>query len=295
MVMEYLVIDIGGTKIKFGIFSKQGIKSFSAKLDTPDNKAEFTQIIERLIRKYRNQIKGVAISVPGKVNVKKGIVYYGGSLPYLDKYNFKGVIQAIVPTLKVRLQNDGKAGILGEKWRGCLQNDNNAAAIVLGTAVGGGIILNGQILEGSHFQAGEFSFLPNNIKAQGKECFTGTSGSAVKMIETCTGILGLANRQDGRKVFEELKAHNSKIWPLFSEYCRGIAYLILGLQAILDLDSYVIAGGISANSILITEIRRAYEQVASGTPFVKPVIKQARLQNDANLYGALYTLLQTVK
>lgn len=293
--MNYLAIDIGGTKIKYGLLADTGQKLFSATLKTPQSLSSFKAALSQLISEYQAQVAGVAISVPGKVDSYAGIVYHGGALPFLDGLNFKELVAQVNADLTFALQNDGKAGALAEKWQGSLQAYDNACAIILGTAVGGGIILNGKIYAGSHHQAGEFSYLPSNIYAQGFDRLSGTSGSAVQMIERAAAKLGLVDLQDGPTVFAQIKQQNSKVWPIFQEYCQAVAYLVLGLQAVLDLEAYTIGGGISANEILLTEINRAYDRLSGDFPFEKPAIKQATLQNDANLYGALYQLLTTQK
>lgn len=71
-------------------------------------------------------------------------------LNFAQRYKKLGIPVAVI--------NDGKASVLAENWLGSLKDLNNCAAITLGTGVGGGIIVNGRLLNGVHFQAGEISF-----------------------------------------------------------------------------------------------------------------------------------------
>lgn len=96
------------------------------------------------------------MAVPGKVDHHDETIYGGGALQFLDQVNLPAALQLAVP---VSVENDGKAAALAELWLGNLKNVQNGAAVVLGTGVGGGLILNGQLYAGSHFQAGELSFM----------------------------------------------------------------------------------------------------------------------------------------
>jgi len=98
----------------------------------------------------------LAFAVPGKVDHHDETIYGGGALQFLDQVNLPAALQLAVP---VSVENDGKAAALAELWLGNLKNVQNGAAVVLGTGVDGGLILNGQLYAGSHFQAGELSFM----------------------------------------------------------------------------------------------------------------------------------------
>ncbi|WP_225868664.1 ROK family protein [Companilactobacillus kimchii] len=184
-------------------------------------------------------------------------------------------------------------------WLGNLKDIKNGAAIVLGTGVGGGIIMNHQLIYGSHFQAGEVSFLVNNSKKLGYDDLEGSSGSAVKMINECATKLGLNNKNDGKRVFEEINKDNDSIMPIFERYCRNIATLIHNIQAIIDLDRYVIGGGISSQPIVAQTINQEFIKLRSEVPIIqttlsKPKIINSKFKNDANLYGALYNWLMNM-
>ncbi|XBG76899.1 ROK family protein [Enterococcus cecorum] len=185
-----------------------------------------------------------------------------------------------------------------------MQGHPNSAIITLGTGVGGGLILNDQIFRGSHFQAGELSFLYGG-KLEDKPILYGLRGSAVKMIHDIGKALHFENLGDGKAAFQAIIQKEEQAVKIFENYCRDIAILILDMHAMLDLTHYAIGGGISAQPILIEEINRQYDLLADsildrGIKIVKlslqrPQIIAATLGNDANLYGALYGLVNTEK
>ncbi|MBF6979272.1 ROK family protein [Aerococcaceae bacterium zg-BR22] len=295
----YLVIDVGGTYIKFAKMTEDGRIIDSGKVVTPKDSLElFWQLIDGIIDAHRGDIAGVAFSIPGKVDTKEGTVYFGGSLPYLHGEKIAEKVSEKYG-LKCAVQNDAKAAALAELWQGSLKNVKDAAVIVLGTGVGGGIILDGKIRYGSHFQAGEFSLSILDASKDGADKIMGLIGSAVEMVRRVNRTLGNEDEMDGVLAFEGIKQKHPEAMKIFEQYCLNIAYLIVNIQSYYDLEVYAIGGGISAQNILVEEIQRQYQTFLDSAPllkmnFPKIEIKQAHFANDANLYGALYTLLEEI-
>jgi len=294
---NYLSIDIGGTNLKYGILNNAGNLIYHDKVKTPkDNIVEFTNILFSIIDKYQDQIKGIAISSPGKIDKKNGTIYHGGSLPFLDHINLKDVIEKKY-NIFTNIENDGKSAALAELWLGNLQGIENAAAIVLGTGVGGGIVLDGHLLYGQHSQAGEFSFMMNDFKNNDfMQAAVGANTSAVNMIKEIGTRLNLSDPSDGIIVFNYINNKDRNIFPIFENFCNYVAKLILNIQSVVDLQRIVIGGGISAQPILTETINKKYDQLLTEVPIIgetltRPEILNAKFQNDANLYGALYGLL----
>ena len=298
MKKDYLAIDVGGTNIKYGILDHSGILLFNDKV--PSNchcLDEFYQILDKIIRPNLKRIKGIAVSVPGKVDVRTGTVYFGGALPFLNGATIKKTLEDKYHIL-VGVENDGKSAALAELWLGSLNDVSNSAVIVLGTMVGGGIILDHHLIRGSHFQAGEISFVLDHFRSSGsgQNTIIGNTCSAVKMIEQIATTLDLPDKKDGKRVFEEIIHGNPQAVEIFENYCYQVAQLIMDLQAVIDVEKVAIGGGVSAEMILIREINRQYDKLMLANPvlsktFTRPKLVQAKFRNSANLYGALYALL----
>lgn len=296
MKNNYLSIDIGGTQIKYGIFDRSGNLIEHGRLKTPTSgQSEFTKSIYQLIEKYINTVRGVAFSVPGRVHPDTSVIDFGGALPYLDGLNLRQKLtEHFGNNLLVSVENDGKAAALAELWMGNLLNEKDAAAIVLGTGVGGGIILDGKLFRGVHYQAGELSFMSAK---NGNEDY-GTYGSAVLMIQKIARHFHFSDLNDGATVFELINRHEPYAYQIFTEYCQRIACLILSIQSVIDLRKYVIGGGISAQPIVADTIREQFYQLLhhlklDNNGVTPPAIIRAHFGNDANLYGALYCLLSS--
>lgn len=296
----YLSIDIGGTNLKYGLLDRAGHLIEHDKVPTPTSGLDdFMQVLTSIIDTQISRVRGIAISVPGKIDVSQGVVYFGGSLPFLDKVPL-GKQLSEKYHVPVGLENDGKAAAMAELWLGNLQQTPNSAAVVLGTGVGGGIILNGQLLYGTHFQAGEFSFMLNDFKNSNFiDAAVGGNTSAVGMIRNIGTELSLKDPADGIAVFQQIKAGNPIAVTKFKHFCNYVAKMILNVQSVVDLQRYVIGGGISAQPLVVKTINAEYNQMLAATPIIqdsltKPEIIAAKFGNDANLYGALYSLLQQV-
>lgn len=292
----YLAFDIGGTDLKYGLLDRSGNLLLQRK--QPTVKRDLTSFIRQLVDIadiYRDRFRGIAVCSPGKVDIKRKIIHYGGSLPFLDGANLQTMLGDVFH-VPVGVENDAKAATLAEMWLGQLQHVRSGVMITLGSEVGGGIMINHQLLHGTHFQAGELSFIPYSHRAADWGSFTGQTCSAVNLVKAVNRVLGTDDLADGLAAFAAINAHDQRVWPIFASFCQRVAYTILTLQAVLDMQRVVIAGGISAQPVLLQTINQAYDNLAQacyrlGHEFVKPDIVPAHFKNNANLYGALYALL----
>ncbi|GFZ26812.1 ROK family protein [Lactobacillus corticis] len=296
--MKQLVFDIGGTNIKYALFSATGELLEKAQRPTPDNLASFKSLLEQIAGQYQGQFDGIAVCAPGTIDGEKQLIHYGGALQYLDGLDL--TILADKFQVPVRAINDGKAAALAELWRGQLVGINNGCVMTLGTGVGGGIVINGELLSGNNFQAGEFSWviLDANRSVLGN---AGRLCSAVKMIEEVNIACGNPNIKDGEAAFSALEEPGSVAGrQIFNRYCSNVAYLIVNIQAILNLERVVIGGGISAQPRLVATIENQLAKYLKlrrnfGDGMTAPAIVAAKFKNDANLYGAWYNLKKHAK
>lgn len=295
--MTYLSMDIGGTFIKYAKMNEDAVILQQGKVPTPsDHLIDFMNCITMLINSFPGELDGIAISCPGTIDTDRGIVYYGGALTYLDKVPLGSQLMQMfgVPTI---LENDGKCAALAELRRGNLKGVTDGAVLVLGTGLGGGIILNGQLRRGIHQQAGEFSCAIGEIDSATFKTI-GFGGSSVMMIKRVAEKIGLNDLTDGKKVFNLINQGNEQAVEIFDKYCMELARFIVSLQGILDLERMIIGGGISAQPILTQRVRQFVHQIISSNEDFNFLtgfdIVPAKFYNDANLIGALYTLLDNV-
>lgn len=258
-MQKYLSLDIGGTFIKYGLVDLNGNIEEVFKVLTPNTLDDFLSIIFDIVEHYEKKILGIGISTLGRVDTSTGTIYNGGPLRYLHELCLKKIVEDkfFIPC---SLTNDAKAAVLAELWMGNLKGVVNGAALILGTGVGGGIVINGNLFEGKNYQAGELSLL---LRQPDDSEIIGFSGSAVRFIEKATTLLRISDTTDGISVFKALKHSTSQeLNSLFRNYCREIAYIISNLQVTLDLEKIVIGGGISVQPMIINEIKNQYIKIS---------------------------------
>lgn len=296
MQRQYLSIDIGGTAIKYARIDHSGNISEKEHLPTPHERAAFITALHVITTAVKDRVSAVCISVPGIVNPATGKVQFTGALSFMGAYDMKDDIRRLTG-LPVFVGNDANCATLAEMWLGNLNGVATGAVITLGTSVGGGIVVNGQLVHGPHFQAGELSAMIIDHDAGELHYSTvGATTSAVKMIEQIADRCGIADRTDGRQVFARINARDELAWPIFASFCRRVAILILNMQTMLDFERVLIGGGISAQPVLIGEIKHQFALLRQGDHRLRddvtmPAIMKAKFENEANLLGALYGLL----
>lgn len=292
MQRKYLSIDVGGTMIKYALLDHSGNIYQMAKVATPQSKNDFLKSILSILRKYGQNVTAVCVSIPGIVNHYNGHVEFTGKLDFMGSFNLAKYIQQQIK-LPIYIGNDANCAALAELWLGNLHNINNGAVITLGTSVGCGLVINHQLLTGPHFRAGELGALITTNYPTSKLVTAGSCASAVKMIGQIAKVYNLLDIHDGKKVFELINRGDSKAWNVFEQFCKRVATIIINLQTILDLERVLLGGGISAQPIVLREVKKQLQLIQNSDrrlseDIVLPEMATAKFGNEANLLGALY-------
>ena len=291
---QYLVLDIGGTFVKYAIMDDEG--QFIEQGKVPANTTSEEHMLASLadvretVASY--DYEGVAISMPGRIDTAKGWAYTGGAFTWLHDYPAAEKYGAVFGK-PCTVANDGKCAAIAESWEGALKDVDSGAVLVLGTGVGGGIVLNGEVWMGCSGGAGELSWLVCDLPA----IHQGKAGSAIWAGKIAAGAIvpkfglakGLANA-DGIMLFDAYEAGDEDAKAIMDEYAMWASSGIITLQAVLDLPRYAIGGGISARPETTTLIRDAVDKLFEMhpyLPFSKPEIVTCKFGNEANLIGAL--------
>ncbi len=281
---KLLVLDIGGTFIKSATWN--GKLSDVKETPTPQTYEEFVSTIKELIKEVE-PISGIGISFAGQLDSKTGMKYLGGTLRYLDNTNLIEMFNKEFG-LKAALENDSKSATLAEMQSGCLVGVDNSISIVLGTGVGGTVVVNGEILNGSSLVAGELSFLSTDINAPiefaylaGQLCST---TGLIQLVEEKTGQTDL----NGKKIFKQLEEGNDIVKECIQTFAKRVAWLIYNFSFITNPDVIAIGGGVSNQDVLIDMIREEVNNYIEATPIrlKAPEIRVCEYKNSANLIGA---------
>jgi len=290
---QYLVIDVGGSHIKYALMTPESILD-KGEVETPmEGLDQFLNTLEALYKKYEDKVTGIALSVPGRIDIHKGIMHTGGYLNYIRDFPLIEALGKRCP-VKISIENDGKCAALAELWKGSLVGIENGLVIVLGTAIGGGVIVEGKLLRGARFAAGELSSLPISLVNVGNTVpfswahLCGTMG----LTEVYEDQNGLPEHSiNGKRFFELVNTGDEHALTILAQFSKSLAIGIFGIQAILDTQVIAIGGGISAQPILLESLRKALDDVFDlypDMPIGKPKLVRCAFANDSNLYGALY-------
>lgn len=293
--MKYLVYDIGGSFVKYGLIEASDVITSSdevinkGKFKTPlDNKEKFINEIKSVYNKYKDLVIGIAISMPGKIDVFNGYAHSSGVLSYLEQTNIVDLFHEFTD-LPVAVENDGKCAALAESWFGSLKNVESGIALVFGTGVGGGLIFNNRLYRGFNSIAGEFSFVYNKNDS-GKPSYLGGDGSVSSLVRRVEKEKGLPKGTlDGEKVFALVHEKDPIAEEALIKYCDGIVPHLVNFQHIIDPEKISIGGGISEQKVFIDCLKDRIEYFTKNVPYnlATPVIVQSKFRNDANLMGAL--------
>ena len=299
--MKYLTVDVGGTEIKYAVMDEELNVYDRGYVPTPmDTFDHFAEEIEKMYDKCKDEVEGIAMSLPGIIDVKKGLVIGGGALLY-NHGTYVGKLLEERLGCRVVLENDGKAAALAEYHKGALQGTQNSSVFIIGTGVGGGLIINGQIVRGRDFSAGEYSFLSTNAdKIDDFTTYVGSTCSTRGLLERYRTFSGSDEQIDGREFFRRLPDDEAAKKAL-DDFALAVAKQVYNLYWLLDLEKIAIGGGISRQPILTEKIREKFAEVCATSAMGKYMdhasieIVTCQFQNDANLIGAMMNFISETR
>lgn len=302
--MKLMIFDVGGTEIKYSVMDENLCRWDEGSVPTPMTTIEaFLDTIYRIYAPHREEVAGIAMSLPGFIDVERGRVNGGGAMAY----NWG---QPVGPLLEekcgcpVRLVNDGKAAAQAELWRGALKGCKNASVFLIGTGVGGGLIVDRKIVNGSHFTAGEFSFVQTNTHRWEDV------GETMALRCSTVGLLMRYREQaglpkdyeiDGRGFFRLVQEKDPAAKAALDIFCHDVAVQIYNLTVLLDLERVAVGGGISKQPILIQTIRDQLDRLYTCGPVAmgggtipKTEVVPCHFSSEVNQVGAYYAYLNSL-
>ena len=299
---QYLVLDIGGTFIKYALMGEDGSFLENGKVPSPmDSLESLLDAVAAVGEKFRGRYEGAAVSMPGRIDTRTGVAHTGGAFDFIQDTP-AGQLFAGRLGCPVTVANDAKCAANAEAWTGALAGTANGAVLVLGTGTGGGIVLGHRIWMGHTFAAGELSFLPVQFAGFGQTPLDDVRSDGLDWMwaqyASTTGLLRAYARRkgipveglDGLQFFAAYDAGEPEAAEALAFFGEMTAAGIYAVQSVLDLEKYAIGGGISARPEVTGIIRAKLDEIYAAVPFTafgKPEIVRCRYGNDANLIGAL--------
>ncbi len=313
--MEYYAgVDLGGTNIAVGIVNSQ--KQIVGRTTVKTNpQRHYSQVLDDLCTAVHTaaadasittgQLKWIGIGSPGTVDNRRGMVEHAYNLNFTNVPVGQLVSERM--RLPIFLENDANAAAYGEALAGAAKEKENVLMMTVGTGVGGGIIIRGEIYAGFCHAGAEIGHAL--LCYHGEPCTCGRHGcieaycSATALIrqtrramkahpssvlwQICEGSL---DKVDGKSAFLALRQGDSTGQKVIEQYIDYLGEAIASLINIFQPEVFVLGGGISAEGDLLFQPLR---QVVDREVFVKNPMKKtellpAMLGNDAGIIGAAF-------
>ncbi|MGB8583696.1 MAG: ROK family protein [Candidatus Sulfotelmatobacter sp.] len=337
-------VDLGGTNLRVAAVTRDGQLLEKVTLATktalgPNHViTEMCDAIHRLSAHYRQSGKflGAGLGIPGIIDLQTGMLRKSANLPGFEEYPVRDEIERRLGFQKnaarVVLENDANVAALGEQWLGAARGVPNMAVVTLGTGIGGGIVLGGKIWHGMNGMAGEYGHV--TVEPEGVPCGCGNRGCAERYA-SASAILRMAKEAiatgeapalakaassdpefGSQSIYNLAMRGDEPSRRIFHTFGRYLGIMLAGIVNILNLDMYVLGGGVvsawDAYAPKMFEELRArslvYAATAPDNPLMtanhssqkekgreqsgaaarKTIITRAQLGSDAGLYGAAH-------
>ena len=299
-------IDLGGTTVKIAYFDETGnmLDKWEIPTVTANNGAQILPDIAASIRGYMDahqiadtSVLGLGIGVPGPVN-SKGIVNKCINLGW-GVFNIAEELTKLTG-FPVKAGNDANVAALGEFWKGGGMGCNNVVFITLGTGVGGGIVIEGNLLHGAHGSGAELGHMVLN-RNETVPCNCGKYG-CVEQYCSATGIVRMAKNYLSanavssslnavenltcKDIFDAAKAGDAAAAAILDQVYAYMGEFLANVCTIVNPEKVVLGGGVSkAGDVLLTGIAPYFKKHAFHGAAVAE-FALASLSNDAGAYGA---------
>ena len=306
-------IDVGGTTVKMGLFTTEG--ELLDKWEIPTRKEDggayilndvAASVEAKLAEKNiaKEDVAGAGIGVPGPT-LDTGYVSICVNLGWKDKNPANELSELL--SIPVKAGNDANVAALGEMWKGGGEGYLDVVLLTLGTGVGGGIIINGEIAPSHRGVGGELGHITVNPDEEAT-CNCGNHG-CLEQYASATGVVRIAKKLlaaskeesslrtletvTAKDVFDAAKAGDHLAVEAVEVLGKYLGLVVANVALTVDPDVFVIGGGVSkAGQVLIDVITKYYHKFAKIIGDNKAKVVLAKLGNDAGMYGAVRMVLQ---
>ncbi|GAB3078944.1 ROK family glucokinase [Micromonospora schwarzwaldensis] len=293
--MHTIGVDVGGTKMAAGVVDAAGRVVAHRSYRTPAATAEVVPELCRLVGAVRGRydIGAVGVGAAGFVDEHGATVLFAKHIGWTGeplRTSLEGLLG-----LPVVVENDANAAAWGEARHGAGRNERNLVCVTIGTGIGGGLILDGNLFRGSHGVAAELGHLC--VVPDGRRCGCGAfgcwemygSGGALVREGRRRGVVAGADAPAGPAITRAARAGDPAALDLLAWLGDWVGRGLAGLAAVLDPPCFVLGGGVvaEAGELLLTPVRTSFRRHLTGVGH-RPVARvvPAALGHDAGLIGA---------
>ncbi len=291
-----ILIDIGGTAVKYGLFSiGEMLFLEKGKMDTPVGGEKILSMVYGIIDDYRrvsSHIIGVGVSSAGIIDSDRGVVY-AANADLMPDYTGCRIAPSVTEYcgLPCHVENDVNCAALAEYHIGAAKFSKSSLTITVGTGIGAAFINEGILLKGNTFSACEVGYMH-----MGNKSFE-ELGATSALVKKTAAELGIPKHElDGVKIFERADANDAICVKNINEMCAVLAEGIANICYVLNPETVVIGGGISARKdVLFPRLREGLKEKLIPEIYENTSLRFAENGNDAGMLGAYYAWKQAMK
>jgi glucokinase len=288
-------VDVGGTAIKLGVLRADGSERRESSIDVEPGwpAARAFGAVANALRELAPGLTSVGVGLPGLLDRASGRVPRSPNLPWLENAPVTEILAAElgIPREQVRVENDANVAALGEQWLGAARGVQNLLLLTLGTGIGGGLVLDGELFTGEGL-AGEVGHL--SIDPEGPECPCGSRGCLERLASASAAARrarerGLPSEAPGdlEVLSERARDRAGPERDLLREVGRDLGRGLAQVATLLDVRTFLFGGGFSAAlDVLEPGIREALATGVYGRPPEAIRLARAGLGPSAGWIGA---------
>jgi glucokinase len=253
--------------------------------------AHVLDVIAETVSRLEKNPSAVGLAIPGGVN-PEGICWRMPNVPGFEGFNVSAELKARLGC-RVVVENDATTAALAELKLGHGRTHSSFAMVTLGTGIGGGIVIDGQLRRGRHGFAGEIGHTPINRSDTGWPCACGLHGC----VESYAGTRGLLRKyaelggkaDEIRPISEAARQGNVAAVATFAAMGEALGIGVSAIQNTLDLDAIIFTGGISPSFDLVEPaLRASLKRYVFGPPLAEVPLLVSELGERTGLLGAAY-------
>lgn len=296
--MNVIAIDVGGTNIKHGIIDSNGtILKKGIEPTCKKSLGEFIHSIEIIIENYLivYEVKALCFSCPGSVDPYTKIIHGSSALKFIHE-NTWILDLGKKYSLEVSVENDANCAALAEAISGNGKECNIIFSLVVGTGIGGSLVINKQVIHGENLYTGEIGYCYMNMSNYcEKDLYERTVSHNISTSALVREVDKEVTVENGKEVFEQYELGNEKVIKIIDNYFVQIATVIFNLNHILNPGKILVGGGVADRIDFIDGIKKQYEILSDKHPHktVPFNVNNCYYTSDANLIGAYYNYLNT--
>jgi len=310
-----LATDLGGTNLRMAAVDQAGKILYRTKHETPKSERA-DEIVNAIISAAREcqektknigKVESIGAAVPATINAPQGIIMKAPNLPALDGFRLSAIVSSEL-NMPIVMENDANAAAIGENWLGASENYKSSICVTLGTGVGGGIIIDGNILQGIDGTAGEIGHIC--VEPLGAPCGCGSRG-CVEQYSSATAVVRITRELENQypksilqnktrltslDVYEAGKEGDDLALEVFRQMGFYLGIALGGLINVLNPEVIVIGGGAAAGwDLFIGHLEDQIRKRAFREPAERAKLVRAKLGDDAGILGAAYQALNAKK